>query len=321
MLSRAKGFYRAQRLREFERSYLKILDGKDHVSYLSYLDKRKTAKAAGGSLDMHKFNTSFDKHFYRGFDEKNDLPPCKDKDGVVSDVYKRNLSALSKLKIRFSAESKIYLTSYVEHVLSEFLNDAIVNCFTLNNKIVKLHHAFNDKTSLLMSSLSSYKKWLVVEAAQKTDDETPQDHEDEAKYPFSLYVSKMFKHCKHTMDDSDKYVSASLNQNLKKFCSDAIIELLKRVNLMIKEEMDTRSVKTVTNEIVVKVASHMYSTLGKSFDKVRTFLNTNVPFYKKFVEARRETVKQSNLAKGKKTSFEKKSSRESDGDDDFVVRT
>jgi hypothetical protein len=330
-------------MRDYEHSVLKTWTKEKLTKYKEA--KANAKEAQGKDFDNNAFNKNYDKNFYAKF-TPTWLPEGVDDKGNKWNVFKQHQVLLTKKKVRFSANSKVHATTFVEYLMRQFLYRSIRNCFDVKNKIVKLHHAFDtshqgDAIMTMMHSLSCQQKWTDLENNEKESEDAPKQTEshNDTNYPFLLYVGKLFRYCKNTMpltvdEEKDKYHSASLNNNFRRFCSDAIVELLTRLSVMIKEEIETRSVKTVTDETVTKVSAHLCASFGYSFDPVREFLKNTVASYQGFVSQRREQNRKiqsskesapttSNTEDSKKSKKSKKSSENKDENknDEEIIST
>jgi hypothetical protein len=303
-VKQAKELFVASRRSKYEKDQLTAMTDTARADYYAKRSQvMADAKTAGTVFDLRAFNLSFNKKFYSELDEKTDLPSDTDSKGNKLDEYKRVLSVLGKLKTRISYDCKLYATAFVEATLNTFLHNTIKSCVDGHSKKT-VGMAHTEGADSLIRSLSAYSHWCALDAqqkeqisqgrknkAEKTDKDADSeassdlvvDDDDQRKFAFKIYVEKMFAYCKSEFfNKTDKYVGVSLSRNLRCFCSDAIVELLSRFGTMIREETGKGSVKTVSRDMVIRIAHHIYVAHGLDFTATRSFMETAVPRFRAF---------------------------------------
>jgi hypothetical protein len=164
---------------KYEKQWLKDLSDSKPAKASKYREAKKLAKLKHESdmlqyvesereeFDMNSFNIAYDKSFYSEFDD-SDLPTGKDKNGGNWDVWQQSANCVSKMKVRFSADSKIYLTAFLEHIMCQLAYNGTINCFLSGNKIVKVKHVVDtthdgaaDRMPVhrILKTLNCYKTW------------------------------------------------------------------------------------------------------------------------------------------------------------------
>ncbi len=333
VLKQSRNAYLTLRRREYERKWLKDLAVSKPKKAKAYKEARKAQKKIHDEemahlheekrvpFDLQVFNNNYDAKFYDNFDKSIDLPTGVNKDGTEWDEWKQAANCVGKMKIRFSANSKIYLTAFLETVVRAIALNGTYNCFAHGNKIVKIYHVFDEtfvgnETRLpiirLLTSLDAYKRWQErvneTKEAKNNGVKLEKVSSSSGTHPFSLYIGKVFKYVKYHLAHADvdtgvkddpsmtkaylkSYFGGSLGQDLKRFCSDVLVELLDRIGDMIKTSVQTSGVKTVTDDIIKTIISQVYSMFGMDFVPVRQFMCDTVYKYNKYITERREERK------------------------------
>jgi hypothetical protein len=318
LITKAKHFYDRSDKEEFERTKVGEYSVTERAKYS---DAKKTAKDVfeetmrlipefeRGVFDVEKFNLSYDKNFYNGFTEAFD----------DSDEWQRALSHLSKLRVRFSANSKILLSSFIELLLSQLAVNGTYNCIQNKKKIIKLSHALqiNSKTTRhfplfsLVSNTQTYRKFKESEVKESEDDEgeVEEVHEDEdededsSRPNFRFYVSEICRDVRMKLasselsvaddstEDKEFYNLTNVSRDFKDFCNSLIFETVTILGRMILTEINTRGVKTLNDVIMKTVIEHLHSAYGMDFKTSLAFIETSTKKYNSFVKNRRESRK------------------------------
>lgn len=107
-------------------------------------------------FDFEKFNTKFDKSFYANY-----------KDDVEGDEWKRAITHITKLKVRFSTNSRVVLAAFAECLIRQLAANGTVSCISEKKKIIQLSHVldttadgFEERFPLypLITTLSTFKQ-------------------------------------------------------------------------------------------------------------------------------------------------------------------
>lgn len=320
LIQKASYFYDRSDKEEYERKYI---SGLSTDAKTKYSDAKKKAKDAYEEemrlvpefdrtvFDVEAFNKSFDKKFYKGYVE----PETSD------DEWQQALSHLSKLRVRFSANSKILLSAFIELLLRQLAINGTFNCIQNKKKIIKLSHALqtNSKTEehfplfSLVSNTKAYRRYLTTKVVKETsededgdgDDETPVsvDVEDSSRPNFRFYVSEICRDVRMQLaagdlsvvddptEDKQIYNLTNVSRDFKDFCNSLIFETVSILGRMILTEINTRGVKTLNDVIMKTVIEHMHSAYGIDFTVSLNFIESSTKKYNAFVKKRRESRK------------------------------
>jgi hypothetical protein len=280
---------------------------------LHQLDQKNGHLFQVHEFDSVKFNTQYNKDFY------SDMEILKWKSLKNMELYAYCANLINKMKVRFNAESKIFITAFVEHIVKQMVVNGTVNCVNSGKRIIKLEHAldnisegFDERFGLypLISNLESYHKALSddeevhAETAESVETDENQDeapNEEEAidrKYQFKYYVSELCRTVKMELARADcpedmsqsVYYHTSVSKIFKNFCSSIIVDLIRMFGEVLKVEVNTRNVKTVNYTIIqtlIQVAHLMYG-LSSELDETVRFIQERYCVYQKFIEERKE---------------------------------
>jgi hypothetical protein len=272
-------------------------------------------------FNCEKFNLSFNKTFYAA--HKNLSTDKSDSE------WKRAIGYVTKLKNRFSTNSRVFLAAFSEYVIKQLVTNGTVSCIANGKRIIQLSHALDITTNgfekrfplySLITNLDTFKqahKYInkssenVVE--KKTDDskETTKTSKDtdifhlegislERRYQFRYYISETcrevrMKLAKEETDDAGKpmdvYNLTSVSKLFKNFCSTLICELLMRIGTMLKCEIKTRGIKTVNDTIISTVLSHYHIVCGVDETDTTAFIKNVTKKYYTFTKARQVSRK------------------------------
>lgn len=317
LITKAKYFYDRSDKEEFERIKVGTYSDDDKSKYS---DAKKVAKDVfedsmrlvpefeRGVFDVEAFNLSYDKKFYKDFKE----PVTTD------DEWQKALSHLSKLRVRFSANSKILLSSFIELLLRQLAVNGTYNCIQNKKKIIKLSHALktNPKTTghfplfSLVSNTQTYRKFKETEVKESEDDEEVEEvdevsevDDDPSRPNFRFYVSEICRDVRMKLaaselsvaddstEDKEVYNLTNVSRDFKDFCNSLIFETVTILGRMILTEINTRGVKTLNDVIMKTVLEHLHSAYGMDFKTSLAFIETSTKQYNSFVKNRRDSRK------------------------------
>jgi hypothetical protein len=317
LITKAKHFYDRSDKEDFERTKVGKYSEEEKSKYS---DAKKAAKDVfedsmrlvpefeRGVFDVEGFHLSYDKKFYKDFVE----PPNGD------DEWQKALNHLSKLRVRFSANSKILLSSFIELLLRQMAVNGTYNCIQNKKKIIKLSHALqtNSKTNehfplfSLVSNTQTYRKFKESETKESEEDEDADEEdevsgvdEDSSRPNFRFYVSEICRDVRMKLasnklsvgedstEDKEVYNLTNVSRDFKDFCNSLIFETVTILGRMILTEINTRGVKTLNDVIMKTVIEHLHSAYGMDFKNSLAFIETSTKQYNSFVKNRRESRK------------------------------
>lgn len=236
-------------------------------------------------MSFDDYNCEFDAHFYDDFTLK-----CKDMDNE----WKQAIDLISKLRVRFSANSKVLLTAFIEYLIRQIIANGVYCCMTDGKKIIKLRHAldtskddFETRCPLfsLIYNLHVYREALPKIKNEAYNAENLVEYDD-SQYHFRFYIIEICKDVKRRMlPDGGK---TSISKDLKNFCSRVAIELIVRIGLMLHEEINMRNVKTVNDDLICSTIKNAHIMAGLRFDETMKFVTDRTDTYKTYMDTVRE---------------------------------
>jgi len=356
VVARAKEHYFSGLRRVFEKKRLAKMNESELEKYNTAKKKAKSAHEQevhasfndddDEGFDLFAFNKSYSKNFYKSFKPKLPEPSApkeresstrtvtkkkKNKDGKVEEVeeevyvplspdpeLKMFADLVSKLKVRFSANVKILLASFVELLVSQLAVNGTYSCIMDKKKIIKVsniidprYEGVEDRLPLnsLIANLNTYKSYvrsvearLVAEAAgEEPEEEEPEESTHSCN--FHIYVGEIFRDArlrlsrgeinvgKVSKENREMFAQTSLSKGLKVFCSNVIIELLERIATMLNTEVTSHGVKTVTAPMVRTVIRHIHDVCGADYRASRDFMREAATKYVHYTEERRTQKK------------------------------
>jgi len=269
----------------------------------------------GSQFDLHAFNIKFDPKFY------NDLPSSLS--GDINEERKRAINVVTKLKNRFSTNSRVFISAFVEYLIKQMALNGTVCCIADKKKIIQLSHildttkdGFEERFPLypLIVNLETFKqakKYLAnpveyIKALSGDESDNAEKVTDlftldcvsiEKQYQFKYYIAES---CRETIMDlvnketdkngepTDIYNSTSVSKIFKNFCSTLVCEFLMRIGTMLKKEIETRGIKTVNDTIINAVISHYHTVCGVEEGPTIDFIREVTTKYYGFITTRQK---------------------------------
>jgi hypothetical protein len=320
----AKKYFNRLDKENYEQKYLDKLDSEKSKKYsalkkgsiLAYEEKMQyTPEYKREPFDVEQFNIDYDAKFYADYKE-----PTSDQD-----EWAESLSMLSKLRIRFSANSKIFLSAFTELLLQQLITNGTYNCIKSEKRIIKLGHALkiNNKKHFPLADLvvntQAYKDYQ--ESQQKNADVVSQKGKkslkpDEGsekndsvsnleKPNFNFYIMEICRSVRMKLasgdikiegdqtKDKNIYNTTNVGDDFKQFCNRIIFEIANTLGRMIMTEIKTRGVKTLSDTIAKTTVEQIHNAHNINFKNSLTFISHAVNKYSSFIQQRRDTRKSS----------------------------
>jgi hypothetical protein len=130
------------------------------------------------TFDSELFNRNYDVKFYDDYNNQKKLSNEKNTDNE----WKKAIDKVTKLKNRFSTNSRVFLSALVEYLIKQIATNGTICCVADNKKIIQLSHildtskpGFAERFSLypLIVNLDTFKQaqsYLQKQESQKTAD-------------------------------------------------------------------------------------------------------------------------------------------------------
>ena len=310
MIKRAREEAIASKRTEYEKTYIKELMKKEKEDktgkfkgHTEYKEKLKNAKNQCAENDTEfnteEFNKSFDANFYQKFvpefgkdfkDKKSGLLVKKKSTDLNDPVV--IIDMISKLKTRFSINTKYILAAFMENVVCQLVNNAIFNCAAEKKKTIQVPFALQ-KSEGYAERMPLYRLFTILNATEnflskKVDEEAETKEEAEAEpeaeqepepadadadgeededkpriMNFKTHVADICRFIKNKKalefpEEVEFYQSINVGTGFKQYCSDIVVELLNTMAKMLASSVHERSIKTINEAFVYSCISNFY---------------------------------------------------------------
>lgn len=296
---------------EFVKNKLSTLTPQQKKEYNKLKNKERDDVESKGesTFDIRSFNKKYDPNFYESY------KPVIQENNVSE--WKLTLDHISKLKQRFSTNSRVFVSAFVDCIIKQLVTHSLFNCVADKKKSIRLSHVFDtskdgfkDRCLIypLLVNLNVFKqaqKYLSESELKKDEnDESSKDDiftvdglEIDKQYQFRYYISELCKEIKLDLSNKDvdnkaNYTSLSISKIFKNFCSSLVCELLMNIGRMIVRELETRYIKTVNDAIVSVVISHFHIVCGVDEKHMIDSIKNAIEKYYVFISTQQETRKE-----------------------------
>jgi histone H3/H4 len=184
-------------------------------------------------------------------------------DGPTKDEsLKEKKDLVSKMRCRFSNNASIVLSTALDYVVQELVHHAMINAHQSGKAIIQVKHIFSDSLSTLpIYPLISNLKIVLAQKDKKAgaDEAEPAEAEpaeaepaeDESGTSFEFYVNLICKNVKAKLVESNAdYSHIRVSKNIRRYCSDIVVQLIERLSPLIKLYAHTAKIKTINDEVI-----------------------------------------------------------------------
>lgn len=288
----------ASKRRQYERNKYEGLSQDEKKRYLDEKNtfKSKLDKNDKASYDIQKFNLSFDDKFYDDFS-------C---DLSFSNDYNQLIKAIAKSKFRFSYNSRIYLSSFIELIIRQIAYNSIYTCVKNNRKIIQVEHNLVKHPELSNGEYSLFNMVRNLNVSQEYLEKSDTDEvvllenlTKEKQNQFKYYISETCREIKQELSSkfpSDNYIynSTSISKNFKNYGSSVVCEVLIIIGKMIKVEVEFRSVKTVNDSVIKTVLSQLHTANNIDFISTKEFIDLVSKKYSDYIITKKNEKEKTN---------------------------
>jgi hypothetical protein len=269
------------------------------------------------------FNLKFDARFYDVYKTEK---IARDTAGK-SDEWKYAIDKVTKLKNRFSTNSRVLLSALVECLIKQIATNGTFCCVDDKKKIIQLSHildtskpGFEERFPMypMIMNLDTFKQAKELLCAQSTTkavkssatDESTDVVVDEKKsclftvdglsiekqHQFRYYIGETCREVRMDLasgdgDCKDLYNYTSVSKIFKNFCSSLVCEFLMRIGKMLGKEIETRCIKTVNDTIINTVISQYHIVCGVDESKTTDFIEKASTKYNAYTADRQKNRK------------------------------
>jgi putative lipoic acid-binding regulatory protein len=213
------------------------------------------------------------------------------------------LDYVSKLRCRFSNESSVVLASALDYVVQDLVRTAMVNARNQGKAIIKVRHVVQgDFSSVSMAPVVQQLDVIqdalkqvneVKEVNEVKDGDAVEEVADDAveevdevddaagKSNFKFYVNQICKSVKADLVKGDAtYAPIRISQDIRKFGSDVVIQMIQRVAPLIKMYNHTADIKTVNDKVVSFIFNLLLTDARRDATAFNTFVNERLRIFR-----------------------------------------
>jgi hypothetical protein len=223
------------------------------------------------------------------------------------------LDYVSKLRCRFSNESSVVLASALDYVVQDLVRTAMVNARSQGKAIIKVRHVVQgDFSSVSMAPVVHQLDVIqdalkqvnevkevnevkdgdaVEEVAVEEVEEVDEVEVDDAagKSNFKFYVNQICKSVKAELVKGDAtYAPIRISQDIRKFGSDLVIQMIQRVAPLIKMYNHTADIKTVNDKVVSFIFNLLLTDARRDATAFNTFVNERLRIFRESRSAKNQ---------------------------------
>jgi hypothetical protein len=203
------------------------------------------------------------------------------------ELYTFLISFLGKRKVKFNKKSKIFITLYIEYMLTDLIKSAIYECVNEGDKTIKPAHIHKNLSfSNLLRSLDSY-EYMSPDYEKQ---------ESTKKNNFGHHVAELCRSIKVELAEKNKddlntsvYTNLNINKPFKYYCSDLIRDLVILFAEVTRAEIASRKVKTVNISLsntvfdIILSCSNSYVSEG-----IYDFINERSELFERYNAEKKE---------------------------------
>jgi len=314
-----------------------------------FIRKRNEYLTKNNGINLYELNLAMYDKMYEGY-EISRLPP--NDINILREKVKQ-------YKIRFGNDSYTIISAFLEYILLDLIKEILENCIIagknkinleyclhLNSKYYKLiliNNIYND-TLVYLTNLEEVKnnkknksgpkdvgrpqKTETINNVNNQSKEQLESQNDENNFKsncssdygnlFMDSIKNIIKHLK-AKHDKNKISSSS---NFRLFFNIFIINILKKISNILKNEINSRHVKTLNNSIILSSISNMLLLIDVDPTDCIKFIENKVETYNKLYEDRKKNRvgKNNNLGNNNKKGAKKNKSVSTDNVVDNIVK-
>lgn len=175
--------------------------------------------------------------------------------------------AISRHRKRFSRDSYYAIAAIIQEVIRELLVCAMDEVLDCEKKIVVPGFCVTDavqstKYYCLVANMKTFRE--TYEKSKPKDEEEENEEEENEEEPaeegqeehvrgFQFYVEKIGKSITNSGEKRGKYSAIRLSKQLKKFCSDLIIDMLQGLADSLEQFLELKGAKTINADLIKTV--------------------------------------------------------------------
>lgn len=219
-----------------------------------------------------------------------------------SDQWASAYFMVNRLRNRFSDELHVATTVFIDYLVQQFSQVAIMKCREDKKSRVMIKHVLENTKEIelfpLVSNFRSYQNAALryLSSANKgkltsTAAATEDDDENKGKHPFSYCVYGVCKQLTkelHEKYPTGGYEKILISSEFKQFMCELVDELVQMIGPILRQEIASHDVKTVNINTFYSVLGVLLSWHRVNFVEVKKYIEDRVERYKTYTGTRAE---------------------------------
>jgi hypothetical protein len=269
--------------------------------------------------------------------------------------YSNEIELISKMRIRFAKEGATQVAASICAALHELLEFGMENALKQNRKILKRKHVLQPgfeqlPLACLYRNLDVFKNAQIEEAKrqeaenkkheirlkkkedadQKEDPKTEEEDEDDLteddddeERNFSHYVKQVCHNIMNQKIEKDKkekhpYEDIRISLEIREFGSQLITDFVKRLCPLLKGQINTMGVKTISQSVIRQTIQFQLEYSGVDPTPVNARIDAKVEEYRAWMKRKKEEKIKAALEKEAEKDAKKNTEEKTDDEDDTV---
>lgn len=233
-------------------------------------------------------------------------------DSIVGmDPWKAALVMINKLRNRFSDELHVGVTVFIDYLVRQFAELAIVKCHQSEKKRVHVHHVLENANLIelfpLISNFKCYKEAVARHALNSTktklngttvgnsEDDEAEEKEKSGKHRFEycvVGVCKLLIKELAELNPNDKFKRSLISAEFKQFMCSIIDELIATFGPILRQEITNQKIKTVNIETFYSVLGVRLTWDRINFPNIRSYIEERVNLFNKYEDPEEDSALQ-----------------------------
>jgi hypothetical protein len=218
------------------------------------------------------------------------------------DQWKSALFMVNRLRNRFSDELHVAVTVFIDYLVKQFSQVAIIKCRASDKARVLVKHVLENTHQIelfpLISNFRSYQAAVLAQQAQPTKGKLkgttvgdvpsePTETVSKKKHPFEYCV---FAVCKQLIKELKElnpnagFDNILISSEYKTFMCEIVDELIQTFGPILRQEITSREVKTVNVDTFYSVLGALLTWHRVSFPAVKSYIEERVTRYDQYDE-------------------------------------
>lgn len=218
------------------------------------------------------------------------------------DQWKAALFMVNRLRNRFSDELHVAVTVFIDYLVKQFSQVAIIKCRASDKARVLVKHVLDNTHQIelfpLIANFRSYQAAVLAHQAQPTKSKLkgttvgdvpaePVESVSKKKHPFEYCVFAVCKQLIKELKDLNPaagFDNILISSEYKTFMCEIVDELIQTFGPILRQEITSREVKTVNVDTFYSVLGALLTWHRVSFPAVKSYMEERVTRYDQYDE-------------------------------------